>query len=89
MNNDSEKIIEHYLTSNKVAVTLASRDLNLLRKVLYDFVRAKGDLVSTSVLLAYCSKTLTSDVSFSRDLAKISNKALSMILNIERDDDTK
>ncbi|WP_166333710.1 hypothetical protein [Sphingobacterium chungjuense] len=86
MINDSEKIIEHYLTNNKVAITLDPADLLLLRKVLYDFIRAKGDLVSTSMLLAYCSNTLTSKNSFPKDLAKVSNKALAMILHIDHDD---
>ena len=71
MINDSEKIIEHYLTNNKVAITLDPADQLLLRKVLYDFIQAKGDLVSTSVLLAYCSKTLTNKSSFRKDLAKV------------------
>lgn len=83
MNADAEKILGHYLTSNKVAVTLEPEDLKLLRKLLDDFIYAKDDFIATSMLLAYCSQTLASKQSFSKDLAKISNKALEMLLNMD------
>ena len=85
MNAETEKILEHYLTSNKVAVTLEPADRDLLKKLLYDFINAKNNFIYTSMLLAYCSQTLTSKQSFSKDLAKISNRALEMILNKDED----
>ncbi|MFD2742035.1 MULTISPECIES: hypothetical protein [Sphingobacterium] len=80
MIEESEKIIDHYLANNKIAATLESEDLALLKKMLYGFVKVKGDLISTSTLLAYCSQVLTSKKSFTRDLAKVCNKALEIIL---------
>ncbi|MCL7987782.1 hypothetical protein M8998_07510 [Sphingobacterium sp. lm-10] len=83
MRDKAEKFLEHYLLHHKVAATLEPDDLMLLRKVLYNFIEAKKDFVAFSMLLSYCSHTLTSKQSFSKDLAKISIRALEMILDVE------
>ena len=81
MHIEARKIVDKYLSTNDVAFTLKPDELELLRKLLYNFTQAQADLIETSVLLAYCSKTLTHEKRFTKDLAKITHRALEMILD--------
>ncbi len=79
MNKESEKIIDKYLATNHVTRVLSSSDLDLLKKLLYNFTQTKGDLLEVSVLLAFCTKTLRGKDTFTKDMAKISYRALELI----------
>ncbi len=76
MQEESKKIIEHYLSNNQVTVALKPDDQALLRKLLYSYIKIKGDLMAVGTLLAYVSETLQSTESFPSDLAKIAAYAI-------------
>ncbi|MFD2599172.1 hypothetical protein ACFSQ3_09415 [Sphingobacterium corticis] len=78
-----EESIDDYLSTNSVTNQLDSSERELLKKFLYDFAHYSKSADCIETLLKFAKNTLTDKRRFSSDLAKISNEALAMILNLK------
>ncbi len=81
MSTKSNQIIQDYLTEDPVVATLNRKQTNTLFRIFSSFSNVISDDVKVKELIAYCKQIIINEKAFDMEIAKVSNKALDIMLN--------